>query len=92
VSISLNKTPLAIFRGSREEGVGMKTSERHAALSSEAVAEISETLSRLLADVFCIYLKTKSFHWHMTGRHFRDYHLLLDEHAEQMFGICYYMA
>jgi len=65
----------------------MKTLENGAGLSSHAIAEISETLRRLLADVFCIYVKTKSFHWHMTGRHFRDYHLLLDEHAVQIFAM-----
>jgi starvation-inducible DNA-binding protein len=56
-------------------------------LSREAVTEISSTLRQLLADVFSLYLKTKNFHWHMTGRHFRDYHLLLDEHAEQIFSM-----
>ncbi len=56
-------------------------------LNKQAVAEISEALRRLLADVFCLYVKTKNFHWHMTGRHFRDYHLLLDEHADQIFAI-----
>jgi len=57
------------------------------ALSSEAVAQISEALHQLLADVFSLYVKTKSFHWHMTGRHFRDYHLLLDEQAGQIFAM-----
>ena len=56
-------------------------------LSREGVAEISTTLRRLLADVFVLYVKTKNFHWHMSGRHFRDYHLLLDEHAEQIFAM-----
>jgi starvation-inducible DNA-binding protein len=56
-------------------------------LSREGVAEISASLRELLADVFVLYLKTKSFHWHMSGRHFRDYHLLLDEHAEQIFAM-----
>jgi starvation-inducible DNA-binding protein len=55
-------------------------------LSREGVAEISTALRQLLADTFALYLKTKNFHWHMTGRHFRDYHLLLDEHAEQIFA------
>jgi starvation-inducible DNA-binding protein len=41
----------------------------------------------LLADVFALYLKTKNFHWHMTGKHFRDYHLLLDEHGDQLFAM-----
>ena len=53
----------------------------------EAVISISEGLTTLLADVFAFYLKTKNFHWHMSGPHFRDYHLLLDSHAEQLFGI-----
>src|SRR5437773_11094983 len=56
-------------------------------LSPDAVEEISSRLRRLLADVFVLYLKTKNFHWHMSGRHFRDYHLLLDEHSEQIFAM-----
>ena len=56
-------------------------------LSREAVSEISSELRKLLADVFALYLKTKNFHWHMSGRHFRDYHLLLDEHSEQIFAM-----
>ncbi len=54
-------------------------------LNREAVAEISASLRQLLADVFSLYVKTKNFHWHMSGRHFRDYHLLLDEHGTQIF-------
>src|ERR1700747_374426 len=54
-------------------------------LSQDGVTEISAALRRLLADVFALYLKTKNFHWHMTGRHFRDYHLLLDEQDDQIF-------
>ncbi|MBC8166375.1 MAG: DNA starvation/stationary phase protection protein [Bryobacteraceae bacterium] len=49
--------------------------------------EIEGELRRLLADTFALYFKTENFHWHMKGRHFRDYHLLLDEHAEQLFRI-----
>jgi starvation-inducible DNA-binding protein len=56
-------------------------------LSGDAVTEISNALRPLLADTFALYLKTKNFHWHMTGRHFRDYHLLLDEHGEQIFAM-----
>jgi starvation-inducible DNA-binding protein len=56
-------------------------------LSPAAVAAISETLRQLLADVFALYLKTKSFHWHMSGPHFRDYHLLLDEQAAEIFAM-----
>lgn len=55
--------------------------------SSDAVRELSGTLRQLLADVFALYVKTKNFHWHMSGPHFRDYHLLLDEHAEQIYGM-----
>jgi starvation-inducible DNA-binding protein len=58
-----------------------------AGIAKEGVAEISSGLRQLLADVFALYLKTKNFHWHMSGRHFRDYHLLLDEHAEQEFAM-----
>ena len=56
-------------------------------LSGNAVEEISSNLRRLLADVFALYVKTKNFHWHISGRHFRDYHLLLDEQATQIFAI-----
>ena len=56
-------------------------------LSRGAVAEISSALRPLLADVFALYMKTKNFHWHMSGTHFRDYHLLLDEHAQQIFAM-----
>ena len=56
-------------------------------LSRKGVADISAELRTLLADVFCLYVKTKNFHWHMTGRHFRDYHLLLDEQAGQIFDM-----
>src|SRR5256712_3346238 len=56
-------------------------------LSRDAVEEISSNLRRMLADVFALYLKTKNVHWHMSGRHFRDYHLLLDEHADQLFAM-----
>jgi starvation-inducible DNA-binding protein len=56
-------------------------------LTSDGVMEISDALRQLLADVFALYVKTKNFHWHMSGRHFRDYHLLLDEQAEQIFAM-----
>lgn len=56
-------------------------------LGEAAVSAIAAQLNPLLADVFALYLKTKNFHWHMTGLHFRDYHLLLDEHAEQIFAM-----
>jgi starvation-inducible DNA-binding protein len=52
--------------------------------NGEGAAKIAATLNALLADMFTLYFKTKNFHWHMTGPHFRDYHLLLDEQAEQI--------
>ena len=55
-------------------------------LSAEAVREISEHLNAILATTFALYLKTKNFHWHVSGPHFRDYHLLLDEQGEQIFA------
>ena len=55
--------------------------------SSDAVTDLSNVLRHLLADVFALYVKTKNFHWHMSGHHFRDYHLLLDEQAEQIFAM-----
>ncbi len=56
-------------------------------LSRDGVVEISAGLRQLLADVFALYVKTKNFHWHMSGRNFRDYHLLLDEHSDQIFAM-----
>jgi len=56
-------------------------------LSPAVVAAISEVLRQLLADVFALYVKTKSFHWHMSGPHFRDYHLLLDEQAAEILAM-----
>src|SRR5271163_3984185 len=54
--------------------------------NGEGAAKIAATLNTLLADMFTLYFKTKNFHWHVSGPHFRDYHLLLDEQAEQIFG------
>jgi starvation-inducible DNA-binding protein len=56
-------------------------------LSTDATRDISAGLKGLLADVFALYLKTKNFHWHMSGSHFRDYHLLLDEQGDQIFAM-----
>src|SRR5262249_25949606 len=55
-------------------------------LEPQAVRELSGALNILLADMFALYLKTKNFHWHVSGPHFRDYHLLLDEQAGQIFA------
>src|SRR5271156_5993494 len=75
----------------------MKTTESQSAstitkaplsdLSEAGVKEISTELRELLADVFALYVKTKNFHWHMTGPNFRDYHLLLDDQGEQIFAM-----
>jgi len=55
-------------------------------LSRKATESIATEVNKLVADAFALYLKTKNFHWHMAGPHFRDYHLMLDEHAEQIFA------
>ena len=64
-----------------------RMSETSTDLSGDAVVEISGELRKLLADVFALYVKTKNFHWHISGPHFRDYHLLLDEHGTQIFAM-----
>src|SRR3954464_7305659 len=56
-------------------------------LTPSATKDIAAAMNAILADVFALYLKTKNFHWHMSGPHFRDYHLLLDEHADQLFAM-----
>lgn len=56
-------------------------------LKAAGVKDIAGAMNAILADVFALYLKTKNFHWHMSGPHFRDYHLLLDEQADQLFAM-----
>src|SRR5271156_4105831 len=56
-------------------------------LGPKASQDIAGSMNAILADVFALYLKTKNFHWHMSGPHFRDYHLLLDEHGDQIFAM-----
>ena len=56
-------------------------------LTPSATKDIAAAMNAILADVFALYVKTKNFHWHMSGPHFRDYHLLLDEHADQLFAM-----
>jgi starvation-inducible DNA-binding protein len=56
-------------------------------LNRAATKEVAGAMNAILADVFALYMKTKNFHWHMSGPHFRDYHLLLDEHADQLFAM-----
>src|ERR1700686_3880667 len=56
-------------------------------LTAAATKDIAGAMNAILADVFALYLKTKNFHWHLSGPHFRDYHLLLDEHGDQLFAM-----
>ena len=56
-------------------------------LTAEATRDVTVALNAILADVFALYLKTKNFHWHLSGPHFRDYHLLFDEQADQLFAM-----
>src|SRR5207244_11382262 len=56
-------------------------------LAQAATKDIAAAMNAILADVFALYVKTKNFHWHMSGPHFRDYHLLLDEQADQLFAM-----
>ena len=56
-------------------------------LKAAATRDVSAAMNGILADVFALYLKTKNFHWHMSGPHFRDYHLLLDEQADQLYAM-----
>jgi starvation-inducible DNA-binding protein len=64
-----------------------KSLTMQAGLGTVAVRQISDKLTTLLADVFALYVKTKNFHWHVSGPHFRDYHLLLDDQSSQIFAI-----
>src|SRR5262247_56139 len=61
-------------------------------LAPDAANDITAALNTILADVFALYLKTKNFHWHISGRHFRDYHLLLDEQGTHIFAMTYDIA
>lgn len=75
-----NNSAIKVERPSGQSGLAQE-------ISREGIAEVSASLRHLLADVFALYMKTKNFHWHIGGKHFRDYHLLLDEQAEQLFGM-----
>ncbi len=73
-----------------KKGAGLQEREFLATptdLSMDATRDISAALTGLLTDVFALYVKTKNFHWHMSGPSFRDYHLLLDEHGDQIFAM-----
>src|SRR4029077_5317818 len=82
------------FMGDSTKGDMSKVAQRRKApletppdLKSNAVKDISAALTSMLADTFALYVKTKNFHWHMSGPHFRDYHLLLDEQSDQIFAM-----
>src|SRR5436189_2625057 len=77
-----NSTKTTELRQSRDAPLTTPTD-----LTRSATKDIAGTMNAILADVFALYLKTKNFHWHMSGPHFRDYHLLLDEHADQLFAM-----
>ena len=68
---------------------GRRSAPLHAPtdLSREATHDITGAMNGILADVFALYLKTKNFHWHMSGPHFRDYHVMLDEQADQLYAM-----
>jgi len=70
----------------RDAKVGLAQLHTPSDLKPNAVRDVSSALNILLADTFALYLKTKNFHWHMSGPHFRDYHLLLDEQGDQIFA------
>src|ERR1700750_2792503 len=77
-----NSTKTAELRQKRDIPLTVPTD-----LTRSAVKDIAGAMNAILADVFALYVKTKSFHWHMSGPHFRDYHLLLDEQADQLFAM-----
>ena len=77
-----NSTKTAELRQKRDIPLTVPTD-----LTRSAVKDIAGAMNAILADVFALYLKTKNFHWHMSGPHFRDYHLLLDEQGDQLFAM-----
>jgi starvation-inducible DNA-binding protein len=77
-----NSTKTAELRQKRDIPLTVPTD-----LTRSAVKDIAGAMNAILADVFALYVKTKNFHWHMSGPHFRDYHLLLDEHSDQLFAM-----
>src|SRR5271165_285303 len=87
-----NEVTRRITMGKNEIGTTLEPQETGALqtptdLTRNGVEEIAKELRHLLAGVFALYVKTKNFHWHMSGRHFRDYHLLMDEQAQQIFAM-----
>ena len=82
--MSTSKTNSRIKNGTRLREAALLTPTD---LGAKATRDISGAMNAVLADVFALYLKTKNFHWHMSGPHFRDYHLMLDDHGEQIFAM-----
>jgi starvation-inducible DNA-binding protein len=80
--MTINSVKLAELREQRNTVMATPSD-----LGAHAATEIGGAMNAVLADVFALYLKTKNFHWHMSGPHFRDYHLLLDEQADQVFAM-----
>jgi len=80
----MDKRHEAVQRAGDKQWAALKTPTD---LESEATRNIAGALNAILADVYALYLKTKNFHWHMSGPHFRDYHLLLDDQALQLFAM-----
>jgi len=77
-----NSTKTAELRQKRDAPLTVPTD-----LTRSATKDIAGAMNAILADVFALYLTTKNFHWHMSGSHFRDYHLLLDEHGDQLYAM-----
>ena len=86
---SAKSTPKSAKTPAAKPGARLRT---RSDLGDAAVRDITAGLATLLADTFALYLKTKNFHWHMSGPHFRDFHLLLDEQADQIFAMTDPMA
>src|SRR3984957_12221655 len=80
-----NVKPISNLKGAKQRRTAPLQTTND--LGADARRDLSAELNVLLADSFALYLKTKNFHWHMSGPHFRDYHLLLDEHADQIYAI-----
>lgn len=86
VRLFLPEKRCIVSKGNNKSGKVSPDLDTPTDLPQEAVDKVSKALNGLLADAFALYLKTKNFHWHVSGRHFRDYHLMLDEQADAIFA------
>src|SRR6266700_3000205 len=86
VAITLNQQEIGTMNFRESELLRLEPLDSPTDFEPHAVAKISSALTVVLADMFALYLKTKNFHWHISGPHFRDYHLLLDEQGDQIFA------